>query len=73
MEEGTTENKADEPLISIQSDNQRKEDKDNKNSWIEALHSFGYSVKEIAQDSQVNMSWLITKLYHLNFYLKVCI
>ena len=55
-QEDTTENKADEPLTSLQRDSQSKEDKQKKYSRVETLHSLGYSVKEIAQDSQVNMS-----------------
>ena len=42
-------------MTSHQRDGQSKEDKQ-KNSRVETLHSLGYSVKEIAQDSQVNMS-----------------
>ena len=56
-QEDTTENKADKPLTSLQRDGQSKEDKRKKKySRVETLHSLGYSVKEIAQDSQVNMS-----------------
>ena len=40
-QEDTTENKADEPLISLQRDGQSKEKKYNR---VETLHSLGYSV-----------------------------
>ena len=54
FQEDTTENKADEPLTSLRRNGQSKEDK--KYSRVETLHSLGYSIKEIAQDSLVNMS-----------------
>ena len=57
----TTENKADESLTSLQRDGQIKEDRQNKYSRVETLHSLGYSVKEIAQDSQINMSLITVK------------
>ena len=50
------ESKADEPLTSLQRDDQSKVDKRKKYSRVETLHSLSYSVKEIAHDSQVNMS-----------------
>ena len=53
-QEDIIENKADEPLTSLQRDDQSKEDK--QNSRVETLHLLCNSVKEIAQDSQVNMS-----------------
>ena len=53
-QENTTENKAGEPLVNLQRDGQSKEDIQ-KNSRVETLHSLDYSVKEIVQDSQVNM------------------
>ena len=59
--EDTTENKADEPLTSLQRDNQIKEDKQTKYSRVKTLHSLDFSVKEITQDSQVNMSFSTVK------------
>ena len=42
-QEDTTENKADEPLASLQRDGQSKDDKQ-KYSRVETLHSLGISV-----------------------------
>ena len=42
-------------MTSLQRDGQSKEDKE-KYSRVETLHSLGYFVKEIGQDSQENMS-----------------
>ena len=60
--EETTENKADEPLISLERDNQSKENKHNRKSRDEIFHLISYYVKEIVQDSQVNMSLSMFKI-----------
>ena len=49
-------------MASLQIDNQNKEDKQKRYSRVETLHSLGYSVKKIAQDSQVNMSLSMFKI-----------
>ena len=55
MSRGYNRYKADESLVSLQRDNpSRRQTK--KYSRVETLHSLGYSVKEIAQDSQLYMS-----------------
>ena len=41
---------------------QSKRSQEKRYSRVETLHSFGYSVKEIAQDSQVNMSLRMLKI-----------
>ena len=51
-----THKKAEETQKSLQRDSQSKEDRQNKYSRVETLHSLDYSVNEIAQDSQVNIS-----------------
>ena len=48
-------------MTSFQRDNQsRRQAK--KKSWVETLHSRNYSVIDIAQDSQINMSLRILKI-----------
>ena len=59
--EETTQNKADKLLASHQRDNQSRRQAKRYN-WVETLHSRSYSVIEITQDSQVNMSLSILKI-----------
>ena len=55
MLEDTTQNKADKRLASHW-ETIKVEDKQKRYSRYETLHSLNYSVKNIAQDSQINMS-----------------
>ena len=55
-QEDTTENKTDEPLINLQRDGQSKEDKQKRYNRVEAYIHWAILQKEIAQNSQVNMS-----------------
>ena len=58
--EEATQNKADKLLTSPQRDNQSRRQK--RLSWVETLHSRSYSVIEITQDLQVNMSLSMLKI-----------
>ena len=55
-------------MISLQRINQSKEDKQKRCSKAKTLYSLCYSVKEIAQDSQINMSLSSVKI--LKFKIK---
>ena len=67
-QEDTTESKADKPLNSLLRDCQSKKWQTKKYNRVEILHSLGYSVKEIARDSQENMS--LSTVKRLKFKIK---
>ena len=48
-------------MSSLQTDNKSEENKQKIYSRVGTLHSFCYSVKEISQDSQVNMKFKYVK------------